>query len=163
MNHLLNNWGFDRIFIAICFLFIFLGLDAQELKPNPVLSKVRIQLDQVRIEVEVARTAQEMAQGLMFRDFLSDNSGMIFCLPEEKRASFWMKNVKIPLSVAYIDRSGKILEIHDMKPFDLNPVFSRSDRIYYALEMNQGWFALHKIQPGTVLKVEGKSIDFLRR
>lgn len=147
-----------------CFLiFAFLVLlPAQSLQENPILTKVKITVGSREIEVEVARTPQELSQGMMFRRSLSDNAGMIFCLLREERASFWMKNVQIPLSVAYMDRTGKILEIYDLKPFETAPVFSRSDKIYYALEMNQGWFVLNGVKVGDVVKVKGKGIESLR-
>ncbi|MES2310100.1 MAG: DUF192 domain-containing protein [Verrucomicrobiota bacterium] len=129
---------------------------------NPPLETVRATVGGVQISIEVARTPREMAQGLMFRDHLSDNSGMIFCLLQEERASFWMKNVKIPLSVAYMDRQGVILEIVDMKPFDERPHWSQTDKVIYALEMNQGWFSLNQVKAGDQIKIEGRSLESLR-
>jgi uncharacterized membrane protein (UPF0127 family) len=148
-------------------LFIFLWvlsscLFAQELSVNPTLEVVRANIGKTQISIEVARTPRELAQGLMFRDQLSDNAGMIFCLLQEERASFWMKNVKIPLSVAYMDRNGVILDILDMKPFDESPVWSRSNRVLYALEMNQGWFQLNKVKVGDQIKLEGRTLDSLK-
>lgn len=114
------------------------------------------------INAEVARKLEELSAGLMFREKLGDNEGMLFCLTREGAASFWMANTKIPLSIAYIDRTGKILEIHDLQPLDVSRVPSQSDKVFYALEMNQGWFNLNKIKPGDLLKPAHGSLANLR-
>lgn len=148
------------------FGFFFVGLithlGSQSLSANPPLKTVTLKVGSVSVLAEVAQAPRELAQGLMFRNRLSDNSGMIFCLLTEERASFWMKNVTLPLSVAYLDRKGVILEILDMKPFNENPMWSQSDKVYYALEMNQGWFKLNQVKAGDRVEVEGKSIESLR-
>ncbi len=117
------------------------------------LPEIRLDIGSKKVSVEIADTPQTMARGLMFRDSLPENSGMLFVYPTAQQASFYMKNTRIPLSIAYILRDGEIAEIHDMQPFDLTPVTSRSAEIYYALEMNQGWFSSNAIKPGT--KISG--------
>ncbi len=94
----------------------------------------------------------------MFCPKLGDNDGMIFLLENVGQASFWMKNTLIPLSVAFIDKDGVILEIHDMVPADPNvpddllPVtHSDSNEVAYALETNVHWFALNGVKPGDKL------------
>jgi uncharacterized protein len=146
--------------IAIIGLTAHLG--SQSISANPPLKTVLLKVGSVSFSAEVARTPRELAQGLMFRNRLSDNSGMIFCLLAEERASFWMKNVSLPLSVAYLDRKGVILEILDMKPFDETSMLSQSDKVYYGLEMNQGWFKLNQVKVGDRVEVEGKSLESLR-
>jgi len=89
----------------------------------------------------------------MFRDSLPEDRGMLFIFEQPKQASFWMRNTKIPLSIAYIDSAGKILEIKSMNPLDETVVLSNSDQIAYALEVNQGWFARHGIAIGA--KIDG--------
>jgi uncharacterized membrane protein (UPF0127 family) len=92
-----------------------------------------------RIRAEIARTDDERARGLMYREKLEDGEGMLFVFERDQLLSFWMKDTLIPLSIAYISSGGRILEIHDMIPRDLSPVrSSRSAR--YALEVPQGWF-----------------------
>ena len=63
--------------------------------------------------------------GLMFRDRLAPNAGMLFVMPKPERASFWMKNTTLPLSIAYINPAGVILEIHDLQPLDEKPCSQR--------------------------------------
>ncbi len=149
-------------FLVVLFLYSFEPLFSQGLSENPTLRTVTASVGLVKISAEVAITSKELAQGLMFRSRLPDNAGMIFCLPRVERASFWMKNVSIPLSVAYLDRNGMIIEILEMTPFDERPMWSRSDQIYYALEMNQGWFQLNQVKVGDRVLVEGKSVERLR-
>ncbi len=97
--------------------------------------------------VEIAQTSDERAQGLMNRDSLPDDHGMLFVFDRDQRLSFWMKDTSIPLSIAYIARDGTIREIHDMEPFSLEPV--RSTRsVRYALEVNRGAFEEAGIEIG---------------
>lgn len=103
------------------------------------------------LHAEVVRTPARKARGLMFRDHLDENAGMLFVFSQPRRASFYMRDTRIPLSIAYIDATGTILEIYDMEPFDETSVVSRSDEIAYALEVNQGWFDQRGIRPGAVL------------
>ena len=84
---------------------------------------------------------------------MPEDHGMLFMLGSAEQASFWMKNTKIPLSIAYIDGRGIVREEHDMQPFDERTTRSSTDDIVYALEVNQGWFQRHHIDPG--VKVEG--------
>jgi uncharacterized membrane protein (UPF0127 family) len=101
----------------------------------------------VRLQVELALSEAEQSQGLMYRESLSDGQGMLFVFGRDKLASFWMKNTVIPLSIAYINSDGTILEIHDMRPEDLSLVRS-SRSVRYALEVPQGWFDRAGIGPG---------------
>ncbi len=91
------------------------------------------------LRIEIARTAEEQAKGLMHRKGLSENHGMLFPYQSDRRLSFWMKNTAIPLSIAFIAADGTIKEIYDMKPFSLGTVSSRQS-VRFALEVNQGFF-----------------------
>ncbi|MDR0998792.1 MAG: DUF192 domain-containing protein [Treponema sp.] len=101
----------------------------------------------VRLNVELALSEAEQTQGLMYRKSLDDGRGMLFVFDRDKLASFWMKNTLVPLSIAYIDSDGSILEIHDMRPEDLSLVRS-SRSVRYALEVPQGWFDRAGVGPG---------------
>ena len=101
---------------------------------------------------EIASSPGQREQGLMYRKELKDGNGMIFVFERDEIMSFWMKNTLVPLSIAYIAQDGRILEIHDMQPGNLNPVrSSRSAR--YALEVPQGWFGRAGIVPGDRLDI----------
>lgn len=101
----------------------------------------------VEIEVETADDDAERAQGLMFRESLGENCGMIFVFDEEEPLSFWMRNTLVPLSIAYIDADGGIVSIHDMEPLDETSVPSESPA-QYALEVNQGFFEENSVEAG---------------
>jgi uncharacterized membrane protein (UPF0127 family) len=104
------------------------------------------------LRAELARTEEEKRTGLMFRRQLGENSGMVFTYESEGRWAMWMKNTYVPLSVAFIDRNGRILNIEDMQPLTLDSHESAGPA-KYALEMNQGWFAKRGIKAGD--RVEG--------
>ncbi|MFH1073855.1 MAG: DUF192 domain-containing protein [Candidatus Firestonebacteria bacterium] len=104
-----------------------------------------------KVFVEIADTAEKRAAGLMFREKLEKNSGMLFIFKKPVKTSFWMYNTTLPLSIAFIDEKGIILQIEDMKPKDLTPVFTRY-KVLYALEVNKGWFETNKIRIGDIVK-----------
>lgn len=106
------------------------------------------------LRAEVASTEGARRQGLMFRDRLGENTGMIFLYPQAEVTAMWMKNTRIPLSVAFIDGSGRILNIEDMVPFSEDAHSSRGPAAY-ALEVNRGWFSKRGIKAGD--RVEGLS------
>ncbi len=137
------------------------SLSAQEKTDSmPVVS---IKAGGAVLQAEVARTPEEKARGLMHRTRLADNAGMIFIFDGKTRASFWMKNTAVPLSIAFIDSKGIVLEIADMKPFDETTINSASDHVAFALEVNQNWFALNRIKAGTTLTIAGTTwADFLK-
>jgi len=118
-----------------------------------VLSITRPDSPPVEITVELARTAEERAQGLMHRKKLPDGEGMIFIFERDEQLSFWMKNTVIPLSIAFIASDGRIVEIKDMQPLDLNSVKS-SRSVRYALETPQGWFNRAGVKAGDVVQID---------
>lgn len=97
--------------------------------------------------VEIADEHHERQQGLMFRKSLPENRGMLFVFDEEDYRSFWMRNTRIPLSLAYIHADGTISEIVVLHPFDERPLKSKS-KVKYALEVNKGWFEKYGIRQG---------------
>ena len=102
------------------------------------------------IRAEVADSMEARMQGLMYRKSMAQNAGMVFVFDENAAHCMWMKNTLIPLSVAFIDQSGEIINIADMQPHsEQSHCASRPAR--YALEMNKGWFAQRGIKPGAKL------------
>ena len=91
------------------------------------------------LSVEVARSEKQRHRGLMHRDELDWNSGMLFVFENERVLSFWMKDTKIPLSIAFLDKYGKVTDIIDMKPYSLDAVIS-TQKCLYAIEVNRGFF-----------------------
>ena len=99
------------------------------------------------LKVEVATTDAQHQQGLMYREKLGPNDGMLFVFETPQYQSFWMKNTLVPLSGAFIAPDGTILNVEDMEPQTENPHISAGPALY-ALEMNKGWFASHSLKPG---------------
>lgn len=85
--------------------------------------------------------------GLMHREELGEDCGMLFVHPQAEKLSYYMKNTLIPLSIAFLDDTGKILQIEQMKPKDLNPTRSKYE-VRFALEVNAGWFKKNGIEVG---------------
>jgi uncharacterized membrane protein (UPF0127 family) len=117
------------------------------------LRSVRLTVAGKALQAEVAKTAEQARTGLMFRDALPADAGMLFVYSSPRQASYWMKNTKIALSIAFIDSQGTILEIRSMQPFDETGITSASDRVAFALEVNEGWFERNGARPGD--KVSG--------
>jgi uncharacterized membrane protein (UPF0127 family) len=107
----------------------------------------------IPIRAELARTDTERTRGLMNRPSLPDGEGMLFVFEREQILSFWMKNTRIPLSIAFIRTDGRITEIRDMRALDITAI--RSTRsVRYALEVPQGWFTRVGIKSGDYLRLE---------
>lgn len=100
------------------------------------------------IQVYVARSDEERAQGLMFRRDMPADEGMLFMCDECAVQTFWMKDTPLPLSIAFLDEDGTILKIADLEPHDLDGE-SSGDPVRFILEVNQGWFADRGIGVGT--------------
>jgi len=115
---------------------------------QPELPTTTLRIGTAGVRAEIADNDAERSAGLMFRESLAPDSGMLFIMPAAGPASFWMKNTLIPLSIAFLDESGTILEIHDMQPKSEKIVKSTFSRIAYALEMQKGWFGEKNIWPG---------------
>jgi uncharacterized protein len=99
------------------------------------------------IKVEIAAEEPQRMQGLMHRKSMPKEEGMLFVFDEPGYHSMWMKNTLIPLSVAFIDKDGVILNILDMEPQTEDSHMAAGPAVY-ALETNKGWFAGKKVKPG---------------
>jgi len=100
------------------------------------------------VQAEVALREEERAQGLMYREKMGANEGMVFRFPESRMVCMWMKNTPLPLSVAFIDEADTIINIEDMQP-QTQDAHCTKKPARYALEMNQGWFKQKNLKPGT--------------
>lgn len=143
---------FFIIILFVCIGVIYNGFEAVcrgEPKRNNVLP---INVAGIELEVELAITPEEQILGLMYRDKLEDNGGMLFVFPKEKFLSFWMKDTRIPLSIAFIKANGRIVQIESMKPYSLETHVSR-EKVKYALEMKEGWFKAHNVKEGDTVKI----------
>jgi len=100
-----------------------------------------------RVALEIAQTDADRQRGLMGRPSMPTDQGMLFVFPQATRGGFWMRDTLIPLSIAFIQDDGTIVDIQNMQPLDETPhVPPRPYR--FALEVNQGWFAANGVKPG---------------
>ena len=109
----------------------------------------------VMVEIEVADSPELQERGLMNRETLDDDAGMLFLFFEDTEGSFWMKDTLIPLSIAFFDRDGSIVKILDMEPCDADPCPFYAPGIAYrgALEVNQGAFDGWGVEVGDRIRV----------
>lgn len=115
-------------------------------------SKNFIFLEKYLSQIEIVSDPQDRKTGLMNRESLPDDSGMIFVWDRNKVQCMWMKNTSIPLSVAYIEDTGEIIDIYDMVPLSRKSVCSRKPALY-ALEVNQGWFEKNELYVGDFINI----------
>ncbi len=132
--------------LGVLIVFAVLALPSLPGHADPLLT-YPLRVGEHVIRAEVANTPETRRKGLMFRTRLAAQSGMIFIFPKERRISMWMKNTRIPLSVAFIDSSGRIVNIERMQP-NSEKTHSSTGPAKYALEMNQGWFSENGVKSG---------------
>jgi len=130
------------------------------------LPTIAMKIGNVPVEIEAALSTEEQAQGLMYRDSMPENHGMLFVYAKPQYMRFWMMNTKIPLSIAFIRDDGTISNIEEMKPYTgpLEPVerYVSKQACIYALEMNQGWFAKHGVRAGDSIEISVEALSRLR-
>jgi len=134
-----------RLTAALALLFAASFSDAE-------LTLIKLTIAGHGVAAEVASTEPQREQGLMFRRMLPEDRGMLFVFPQLERHGMWMVNTYLPLSVAFVDADGTIINIEDMRPHT-REVHSADRPARYALEMNRGWFKKRGIKAGA--KVEG--------
>lgn len=135
---------------GITLLFAFPASHAQEAPQK--LATVALTAGMHIIQAELAQTAEQRATGLMHRPKMGANEGMLFVFESATPQCFWMKNTLLPLSIAFLNDDGTIVNIEDMAPLTLNGHCSKKP-VRFALEMNQGWFAKRAIKAGS--RVQG--------
>ena len=131
--------------LATCVLAVAPGTAAD-------LPRITLTLGKHKVTAEVATTPDQRSLGLMNRFSLQPDHGMLFIFEQAEPLGFWMKNTFIPLSIAFLDAEGRILNIEDMAPQTETTHWSKGSGLY-ALEMRKGWFAERGIKAGD--RVEG--------
>ena len=111
-----------------------------------------IRIKDVALQVEIAQTEEAAGLGLMFRENLPENQGMLFVFPHQQILSFWMRNTFIPLDIAFIDENGTVVDIQTMAPLDETRNYISAAPALYALEVNAGWFENREIKVGAKVK-----------
>jgi hypothetical protein len=139
-----------RIAVLIGIIFIFPSNPAC---PCPLeLPIARATVKGHDLTIELATTPEARSCGLSLRDNLSANRGMLFVYAEPEVLTFWMKNTRMPLSIAFIDTAGRIVSIQKMNPFPITTVYESPVPALYALEVNQGWFEENGVGVGDAVE-----------
>src|SRR6476646_11596307 len=131
-------------------LTVLLLLAGCENKPSSGLATVPMQLGNKQFTLEVADRTGSRSYGLMRRDSMPADHGMIFVFGEEEPRGFWMKNCRIPLDIVFIDHTGKVVSVKQMKAYDVNTTPS-DGAAQYAVELNLGAASAAGITPGMSL------------
>jgi len=113
-----------------------------------------IKVGDVVVQMQVAALPAELQRGLMFREKLGRDEGMVFVFTRPQPQGFWMRNTPLPLDIGYFDGQGVLKEIYPLYPHDERSVTSRSREIQFCLEMNQGWFRERGVKPGAQLDLK---------
>lgn len=149
------------IFSMLAAFAVAFGAKAQMTKETAAKTKFELKTVIVggkKIEVEIADSPDKQMQGLMFRQHLDQDRGMLFIFDTEEPRSFWMKNTLIDLSIAYISKKKKIIDIQEMKATSVleidPPAYPSKAAAQYALEMPRNWFAKNKIKVGDTLQIK---------
>lgn len=142
----MKNPSLDPILAARFLLAALLASSALALADAKVRT-TSIKVGPHPLKVEVVDTDETRSRGLMNREKLGRDDGMLFIFDEPAYHAMWMKNTLIPLSVAFVDAQGVILNILDMEPQTLDTHQSAGPSIY-AIETNKGWFAAKKVKAG---------------
>lgn len=128
-------------FLSVILLFLL------SVSVSAEMPTVHLKISGHTLSAEVAYTHKNRTRGLMYRKSVDKNRGMLFVFPETSHHSMWMVNTNIPLSIAFLDESGTILNIVDMLP-RTKTKHSAASAAKYALEMNLGWFKAREIETG---------------
>ena len=135
----------------------------EALEPAGSQTYFPISIDGKPLYLQLALTQPEQQKGLMFRDSMEADHGMLFLFDRPERRAFWMRNTRIPLDLGYFDASGRLLEVRKLFPFNENTVPSASNRVLIAVETNRGWFAANGVEPGARIDIEALQTALARR
>jgi uncharacterized membrane protein (UPF0127 family) len=137
----------------LCLCLLASGTAWSQDGPQLNLPRVGLTVGMHRIDAQVADTPQSRTIGLMFRQSMATNEGMLFVFEQPATQCFWMKNTLLPLTAAFVADDGTIVNLADMQPQSLDSHCS-AQPVRYVLEMHQGWFARRGVKPGTRLRGE---------
>ena len=130
---------------------VCLSFSAWTQQAQTQLPRVTLQAGMFQIDAQVAATPAQREIGLMFRQDMPAHEGMMFVFEQPQKQCFWMKNTLLPLTAAFVDEDGTIVNLADMKPQSTQSHCSEKP-VRFVLEMNQGWFAKRNIKKGFKLK-----------
>ena len=134
-------------------LILGLGISACGADKGPKYETKQINLGGKTITVEIADTEKKREHGLMFRENMPQNHGMLFIFDYEQPLNFWMKNTYIDLAIGYFDKDRTLVDIQEMKSTSVMtvdfPTYPSKKPAQYALEMNSGWFSANNVKLGS--------------
>ncbi|NIR51608.1 DUF192 domain-containing protein [candidate division KSB1 bacterium] len=151
------------VILILSFIFILSGCERNNQQPQNQTHQTEseeesdnrnlhtITIDGVPLKVEIAQDAETRTHGLMYREDMARDEGMLFVFSEQRILSFWMRNTFIPLDIAFINNKGIIVDIQRMEPLDESKQYISTAPALYALEVNAGWFEDYGIQVGDVV------------
>ena len=134
------------------------GCERDKVPAAPANGPVAMRIGRETFTLEVADDEAETQRGLMYRQSMPQDAGMIFVFPREEQRGFWMKNTYIPLDILYVNAAGRVVSIRQMQPEDKTPVPSGAPA-KYAIELNQGAAARTGVQVGNVLEIPPAARD----
>jgi len=135
-------------------LAIFFSVAVANTTAEVKFEKAKIKLGNQVVSVEIAKSFEQQARGLMFKKKLAKDTGMLFIYDHEQIMSFWMKNTFIPLSIGFFNQDRVLVDVQEMEPVKSEmqkeiPSYKSRKPARYALEMPAGWFKLRKVNVGT--------------
>jgi len=139
----------NRIALSLWLVCLSFSVWAQQAQTQ--LPRVILQAGMFQIEAQVASTPAQREIGLMFRQDMGTHEGMLFVFEQPQKQCFWMKNTLLPLTAAFVEEDGTIVNLADMKPQSTESHCSDKP-VRFVLEMNQGWFAKRGLKKGFKLK-----------
>jgi uncharacterized membrane protein (UPF0127 family) len=141
----------SKLIATIAAFLVAMLIPAHAKEPQKGLPSITLSAGGQPIRADVAATDATREKGLMFREKMGKNEGMLFVFSSVGYHAMWMRNTPLPLSVAFMDEAGKILSIHEMEP-QSESTHQSAGPARFALEMNKGWFATHKVKVGDAIK-----------
>jgi uncharacterized membrane protein (UPF0127 family) len=143
-----------RLWIVVISGLIFLSFAFRAWSCPFKLPTIQVTVKGHDLNIELATTPETRSCGLSLRESLPTTHGMLFVYAEPEILTFWMKDTRIPLSIAFIAADGRIVSIQKMNPFPITKVYESPVPALYALEVNQGWFEEIGVHTGDVLKFD---------
>lgn len=146
---------FSTLFLSFALGLIGLATSSCSAPDTPTVEMPEtLQVGHKTITIEFAISRSEQTKGLMYRDGIADDHGMLFIYKEPQRMSYWMKNVDFPIDIGFFTADGVLREVYPLYPQDTLSRKSIRDDMLYALETRHNWFSDNNVRPGARLDLE---------
>ena len=140
--------------LSLISVVLFTACDDTTKKQTTIDTLFDLSVGNVPFKAQVAVFDLEKMRGLMYRETLAENNGMVFVYDSPTQASFWMKNTLIPLDIGFFDKNGVLTEVKKLYPQNLDAVKSARPDIMYCIEMNAGWFDKNNVKSSAKLDMK---------